>query len=254
MDLLFVTDQKDGDSWVASDGKEYRLGLINTPERNEQCGKEATAFTSQFLSAGFVADAYTTTPTAGASLRCSTSRETLNVALASSGFGNDQYLEEFRHENPDLGRRLDRALASAATPDCRKAAAPVPLASKPSKAPAATSKCMAGYSPCLPIVADLNCSDIGHPVTVTGSDPYRLDRDHDGNRLRLGHESGYGGLSDMALQGRLTCPPPSTVGPIQRRSHPRTSVPRSGGSGSTKTKEWNSRSIRVTRSSRAASS
>ena len=39
---------------------------------------------------------------------------------------------------------------------------------------------MAGYSPCLPIVADLNCPDIGHPVQVTGSDPYRLDRDHDG--------------------------------------------------------------------------
>ena len=181
VDLLFVTDQKDGDSWVASDGKEYRLGLINTPERNEQCGKEATAFTSQFLSAGFVADAYTT-DTYGRSVAevFDKSGDSLNVALASSGLGNDQYLEEFRHENPDLGRRLDRALASAATPDCRKAAAPVPLASKPSKAPAATSKCMAGYSPCLPIVADLNCSDIGHPVTVTGSDPYRLDRDHDG--------------------------------------------------------------------------
>lgn len=43
--------------------------------------------------------------------------------------------------------------------------------------------CQPGYSPCLPRVADLNCSDIPaakKPVRVTGSDPYRLDRDGDG--------------------------------------------------------------------------
>jgi hypothetical protein len=44
-------------------------------------------------------------------------------------------------------------------------------------------KCQAGYSPCLPIVADLNCGDISDslkPIRVTGSDPYRLDGDGDG--------------------------------------------------------------------------
>ena len=43
--------------------------------------------------------------------------------------------------------------------------------------------CEPGYSPCLPRVADLNCSDIPadkKPVRVTGSDPYGLDRDHNG--------------------------------------------------------------------------
>jgi hypothetical protein len=43
--------------------------------------------------------------------------------------------------------------------------------------------CQPGYSPCLPRVADLNCSDIPaskKPVRVTGSDPYRLDGDRDG--------------------------------------------------------------------------
>jgi hypothetical protein len=43
--------------------------------------------------------------------------------------------------------------------------------------------CQPGYSPCLPRVADLNCSDIDaskRPVRVTGSDPYRLDGDGDG--------------------------------------------------------------------------
>ena len=45
------------------------------------------------------------------------------------------------------------------------------------------SGCQPGYSPCLPRVADLNCDDIPEskkPITVTGSDPYRLDGDGDG--------------------------------------------------------------------------
>src|SRR3954453_3437480 len=45
------------------------------------------------------------------------------------------------------------------------------------------SGCQPGYSPCLPRVADLNCSDIPSskkPIRVTGSDPSRLDGDGDG--------------------------------------------------------------------------
>lgn len=180
--VLFMTDQKDGDSWVASDGKEYRLGLVNTPERNEQCGPEAATFTRKFLSKGFTADAYSS-DTHGrvvAEVRDKRGRS-LNVSLAKNGLGDARYLEEFRHENADLGRRLDRAFASASRPACRKPAAkPVPLAPKPRKTKAPSSNCMSGYSPCLPIVGDLDCGEIGHPVTVTGSDPYRLDADGDG--------------------------------------------------------------------------
>ncbi len=47
----------------------------------------------------------------------------------------------------------------------------------------AGSGCQPGYAPCLPRVADLNCSDIPSskkPIRVTGSDPYRLDGDGDG--------------------------------------------------------------------------
>ncbi len=47
----------------------------------------------------------------------------------------------------------------------------------------AGSGCQAGYSPCLPRVADLNCADIPEskkPIRVTGNDPYRLDGDGDG--------------------------------------------------------------------------
>jgi hypothetical protein len=44
----------------------------------------------------------------------------------------------------------------------------------------ADSNCHASYKPCIPRVRDLNCPDIGHRVTVVGSDVYRLDADHDG--------------------------------------------------------------------------
>jgi hypothetical protein len=67
---------------------------------------------------------------------------------------------------------------------CLSGAAPTP----PPKAGAgaggsAGKKCEPGYSPCLPIVADLNCADISDslkPIRVTGSDPYGLDGDGDG--------------------------------------------------------------------------
>jgi hypothetical protein len=48
---------------------------------------------------------------------------------------------------------------------------------------ASGSGCQPGYDPCLPRVADLNCSDIPaskRPVRVSGSDPYRLDGNGDG--------------------------------------------------------------------------
>lgn len=57
---------------------------------------------------------------------------------------------------------------------------PQPVAPAPLVSQAPAKNCMSGYSPCLPIVADLDCGDIGHSVVVTGGDPYRLDRDGDG--------------------------------------------------------------------------
>jgi micrococcal nuclease len=44
-----------------------------------------------------------------------------------------------------------------------------------------SGSCNPNYTPCVPNSAtDLDCGDIRHPVTVVGSDPYRLDRDGDG--------------------------------------------------------------------------
>ena len=52
----------------------------------------------------------------------------------------------------------------------------------PSPPPAAN--CHPSYTPCLPVVGDLDCADVRAlgvaPVRVLGSDPYRLDGDDDG--------------------------------------------------------------------------
>lgn len=178
--LLFITDQKDGDSFVASDGNEYRLGLVNTAEASEPCGSDAARFTRDFLAGGFTVDAYSR-DTYGRRVAEVFDRpgRSLNVALAKSGYGNDRYLNDFRHENPELARRLDAAFASADTPSC-SIAAPAPLVQQPAPAEQSGRNCMNGYDPCLPIRGDMNCPDIGHPVRVTGSDPYGLDRDGDG--------------------------------------------------------------------------
>jgi hypothetical protein len=58
-------------------------------------------------------------------------------------------------------------------------------------APESGSACAPGYSPCLPVRADLDCGQIPNakkPVRVRGRDPYRLDADRDG----LGCVSGNG--------------------------------------------------------------
>lgn len=186
-ELLFVTDLKDGDSWDASDGNEYRAGLVDTPERGETCSKEAAQFSRDFMASGFTVDAYSTdTYDRVVAEVFDADGDSLNVALAKSGLAGDRYLEEFRHENRELAGRIDAALASAASPSCRSTAPrsfanTEPKKAKPKPKPKAPKKnCAAGYSPCLPVVADLNCPEVPGPVTVTGGDQYGLDRDGDG--------------------------------------------------------------------------
>jgi hypothetical protein len=61
---------------------------------------------------------------------------------------------------------------------------PAPSPAKPHRHPAKPAgSCEPGYSPCLPRVGDLNCSDIPDakkPISVSGDDPYHLDADGDG--------------------------------------------------------------------------
>lgn len=117
--VLRVTILKDGDSWVASDGREYRLGMVNAPEPLEPCAREATRFTRHFLDDGFTADAYATDPHGRqVSEVFARTGASLNVALVQAGYSDDRYLNNFRHENPALARRLDDAFATAARPAC----------------------------------------------------------------------------------------------------------------------------------------
>lgn len=120
-ELLRVTVLKDGDSWVASDGREYRLGMVNTPEPLEPCHREATDFTRRFVAEGFTADAYSHDPHGRVVAEVfAPSGASLNVALARSGLSDDRYLS-FRRENPNLAQRLEDAFATAVTPACRRA-------------------------------------------------------------------------------------------------------------------------------------
>jgi hypothetical protein len=65
---------------------------------------------------------------------------------------------------------------------------PPPTPTPPTRSTPPSGNCEPGYSPCLPVVDDLDCDQIADylkPIHVTGSDPYRLDADGDG----LGCES-----------------------------------------------------------------
>jgi hypothetical protein len=44
-----------------------------------------------------------------------------------------------------------------------------------------SASCEAGYDPCVPpFPPDVDCPDVGGPISVTGSDPHGLDADNDG--------------------------------------------------------------------------
>lgn len=119
-ELLRVTNQKDGDSFVGSNGVEYRLGMVNTPELDEPCGREAREFSRRFLAEGFSADTYSSDPYGRKVAEVfDQSGRSLNLALAKSGLADDRYLS-FRRENPDLAKRLEKVFAQATEVTCAK--------------------------------------------------------------------------------------------------------------------------------------
>lgn len=190
--LLFAAPGGDGDSWHDTNGVEYRLGLINTPEHNECFGSQATAERARLVNAGFRAKVYAHDHYGRAvSVVTLADGTNLNVYLARHGYANDRYLSEFRHENPALATQLDTAFAAAKRAQAglwRACAAP---ARAPQAAVQQRSNCHPDYVTCIPIKGDgsgqgdandLDCPDIGQRVTLrsAGVDPYRLDADGDG--------------------------------------------------------------------------
>ncbi|MCW2706431.1 MAG: hypothetical protein JWM22_273 [Frankiales bacterium] len=112
--LLQAARGGDGDSWKDTEGREYRLGLVNTPELNECYGRTASDERKSLVRNGFRADVYTHDSYGrGVSVVVLADGTNLNVYLARHGFANDRYLAEFRHENPTLATQLDAAFAAA---------------------------------------------------------------------------------------------------------------------------------------------
>lgn len=112
--LLVANGKGDGDSWKDSAGREYRLGLVNTPEVGECYGSQATAARKRLVMSGFRAAVYTT-DRYGRSVSVVTSADgtNVNVWLARHGFADDRYLAQFRAENPALAAQLDPAFGAA---------------------------------------------------------------------------------------------------------------------------------------------
>jgi endonuclease YncB( thermonuclease family) len=104
----------------------------------------------------------------------------LGYQLISGGFAK-VYVYRNPFERLSAYRTAGAAAKGASAGQWKACAAPVPLP-KPPTPPA--SSCHSSYSPCLPIVDDLDCADIRAmgvaPVRILGSDPYRLDGDNDG--------------------------------------------------------------------------
>lgn len=112
--LLQQAPNGDGDSWKDTQGREYRLGLINTPELNECYGEVAKTARRRLVADGFRAEVYSKDRYGRlVSVVTLADGRNLNVLLAREGYANDKYLARFRAENPDLAAELDGAFAAA---------------------------------------------------------------------------------------------------------------------------------------------
>lgn len=112
--LLQPAGGGDGDSWKDTDGREYRLGLVNAPELNECFGRAASDRRKGLVRRGFQADVYER-DRFGRSVAEVTLPDgrSLNVELARTGYADDRFLAKHRRENPELAERLDQAFAEA---------------------------------------------------------------------------------------------------------------------------------------------
>jgi endonuclease YncB( thermonuclease family) len=194
--LLFAASGGDGDSWKDTQGREYRMGLVNTPEYDECFGSQATAKRKALVARGFHASVYTTDHyDRRVSVITLADGTNLNVWMARHGYANDTYLKTYRHENPSLARQLDAAFAAAKAEGaglwsaCRSGSPAV--ASGPGTTAPGSGSCHPDYATCVAVKGDgsgngeendLDCGDIGKKVQLRqrGVDPYRLDSDDDG--------------------------------------------------------------------------
>jgi endonuclease YncB( thermonuclease family) len=107
----------------------------------------------------------------------------LGYQLIAGGFAK-VYVYRNAFQRLSAYRTAGAAAKSATAGQWKACAAPVPVAAPVPAPKPPSSNCHPSYSPCLPIVDDLDCADIRAlgvaPVRVLSSDPYRLDADNDG--------------------------------------------------------------------------
>lgn len=117
----------------------------------------------------------------------------VNLALVERGFAqvatyppDVRYAEQFLAAQAAARSAGAGLWAEAAASPTLVPVAPVapPATTSAPAVPPAAPDCHSSYDPCLPIVGDLDCPEVRAlglaPVRVLGSDPYRLDGNHDG--------------------------------------------------------------------------
>lgn len=167
-----VTGVVDGDT-ISVDGQSIRFALASTPEINTPMGLAAKQFVLQTCPLGSKVkvdeDDGQTQGSYGrmiAVIYCN--GVNLNQAVIEKGFG---HLSFAYCDNSEFS---DNAWSGCGSPQ--------QTTSSKSQYSSTSSNCDPNYSgQCVPISSrDLDCSDVGKNIKVTGSDPHGFDRDGDG--------------------------------------------------------------------------
>jgi endonuclease YncB( thermonuclease family) len=198
---LLVANVIDGDTLDLDNGDRIRLVQIDAPEGKGECyGKKAGKVLRQLLPVGtevrIVRDRrLDNIDRFGRLLRyVFRGQKNVNLVLVQNGAASVWFF------HGDRGRYADKLLAAAkrasttrrgawgaceAKLDPSGAFRTQPKENTPDNPTPVQSGCEPGYDPCLPITGDLDCPDIEAmglaPVSVSGSDRYRLDGDGDGS-------------------------------------------------------------------------
>ena len=200
---VVVTNVIDGDTVDVSTGDRVRLIGIDTPERGE-CGyDQATANLASLVSGKevtLVSGARDDKDHYGRLLRyIQVGNIDVGLEQIKAGYAIARYDSRDgygAHPREQSYIAADNASPNYACPDppqpttqAPPVQAPPPPPPPPPPAQPKQSNCHPSYVPCVPDVPyDLDCADIGFPVTVIGPDEYRLDNNDPDN---IGCES-YG--------------------------------------------------------------
>jgi endonuclease YncB( thermonuclease family) len=186
-----VSNVVDGDTLdvVLANGRRERVRLIgiDTPERRD-CYSAKAASRARSLAHGkrvvLKGDATQATRDRYGRLLAYVwlpGGKDLGYQLVAGGFAK-VYVYDRPFQRLSAYRNAEASAKSTTAGQWKACAAPTPVAPVAPGPP--SGSCHPSYSPCLPIVGDLDCADIRAmgvaPVRVLGSDPYRLDGDDDG--------------------------------------------------------------------------